>query len=68
MKGIVKSYHARRGLGEIRIDSGDDTIFIHVSEIERAGLAQISPGDRVSFDVKTDRALNRRFAVNLALL
>ena len=66
MIGAVKSYDARRGAGQITPDDGVADVFVHVSEVERAGLARLSPGDRLSFDIKTDRALGRSFAVNLS--
>jgi CspA family cold shock protein len=63
--GTVKFYDARRGLGAISPDKGGPDIAVHVSEVERAGLAAIFCGDRFSFDVQTDRARERSFAVNL---
>jgi cold shock protein len=68
MNGAVKSYDPRRGAGLLSPDRGGADIVVYVSELERAGLVTLSPGDRFSFDVKTDRALGRSFAVNLAAL
>ena len=67
MIGTVKSYDARRGAGQIASEDGPD-IFVHSSEVERAGLARLAPGDRLNFDIQTDRALGRTFAVNLRAL
>lgn len=66
--GIVKSFDARKGSGLITPDDGGPDLFVHVSEVERAGLARLSAGDRLSYDTQTDRALQRSFATNLALL
>lgn len=66
MIGVVKSYDLRRGAGLITPDSGREDVMVYVSEVERAGLARLTVGDRLSFDVQTDRALKRSFAVNLA--
>jgi cold shock protein len=65
MDGAVKSYDARAGKGLICPDRGGADIAVHASEVERAGLARLSSGERLSFDVKTDKALGRTFAVNL---
>lgn len=67
MIGRVTSYDIRRGVGQIEPDDGAAPVFVHVSEVERAGFSSIAAGDRLSFDLKTDRALGRRFAVNLVL-
>ncbi len=66
MIGAVKSYDARRGAGLICPDSGGADIAVHSNEVEQAGFASLACGDRLSFDVKTDRALGRSFAVNLS--
>jgi CspA family cold shock protein len=63
--GTVKFYDARKGVGAIAPDKGGPDIAVHVSEVERAGFSAIACGDRLSFDIQTDRALERSFAVNL---
>lgn len=68
MKGAVKSYDSRRGVGIIVADRGGAEIAVHSNELESAGFASLSLGERLSFDVKTDRALGRTFAVNLSRL
>jgi cold shock protein len=68
MNGVVRRYDVRRGVGQIARDSDDAEVFVHVSELERAGLSSLSIGDRVSFDVQTDRLLKRSHATNLQML
>jgi CspA family cold shock protein len=65
VNGAVKSYDIRRGRGLIVPDDGGDDIAVHSNEVERAGFPHLASGERLSFDVKTDRALGRTFAVNL---
>jgi len=65
MNGAVKSYDARRGLGFIIPDNGGVDIAVYSSELESAGFPRLASGERLSFDVKIDRALGRTFAVNL---
>jgi CspA family cold shock protein len=65
MIGTVRSYDARRGLGIIEPESGGADVPVHISEVERAGLASLTIGEKFSFDIKTDLALGRSFAVNL---
>jgi CspA family cold shock protein len=66
--GVVRSFDARRGSGLIAPDDGGADVFVHVSAVERAGLACLSAGERVSYDLQTDRALERTYAVNLTLV
>ncbi|MGQ0532554.1 MAG: cold-shock protein [Caulobacteraceae bacterium] len=61
----MTSYDARRGLGFISPDGGGADIAVHSNEVESAGFPGLASGDRLSFDVKTDKALGRTFAVNL---
>ncbi|WP_395647270.1 cold shock domain-containing protein [Terricaulis sp.] len=68
MIGVVKSYDARRGVGVLTPDKGGAEIAVFASEVERAGLARLTPGERFSFAVKTDDALRRSFAVKLERL
>ncbi|GAM98637.1 cold shock protein CspA [alpha proteobacterium U9-1i] len=66
--GAVRSFDGKRGAGFIAPDDGEPDIFVHSAEVERAGIARLKAGDRVSYDVQTDRALKRSFATNLVLL
>lgn len=68
MNGAVKSYDARRGMGELTRDDGGGDIAVYVSEVERAGLAGLVVSQRLSFSVQTDRMRKRSFAVRLELL
>lgn len=63
MIGAVVSYDGRRGL--IAPDEGGADVAVLASEVEYAGFARLAEGDRLSFDIKTDKALQRSFAVNL---
>jgi CspA family cold shock protein len=68
MIGAVKSYDTRRGMGELSRDDGGADVAVFVSEVERAGLANLTIGQRLSFTVQTDIARKRSFAVRLELL
>jgi len=68
MIGAVKSYDARRGMGMIAPEGGGAEVAVFISEIERAGFTGLLSGERLRFDVRTDRALRRSMAVNLSRL
>lgn len=68
MIGTVKSYDARRGMGELSPENGAADVVVFVSEVERAGLSTLAAGQRLSFTVQTDKMRKRSFAVRLELL
>ena len=49
--GTVKWYNATKGFGFIATDRGGKDIFVHASVLERAGIAGLTEGQRVSVDV-----------------
>jgi CspA family cold shock protein len=53
--GTVKWFNTERGYGFITRSSGDDDVFVHISALERSGLAGLSEGDRVVIDVAEGR-------------
>ena len=62
--GTVKWFSAVTGYGFITPDEGDKDVFVHRSAVEAAGMAPLTEGQRVSFDVVDDmRGLK---ATNLA--
>ncbi|MGE0740588.1 MAG: cold-shock protein [Hyphomonadaceae bacterium] len=64
----MKSYDARRGMGELSPDNGGADVAVFVSEVERAGLSALATGQRVSFAIQTDKMRKRSFAVRIELL
>jgi cold shock protein len=54
-KGTVKFFNATKGFGFIAPDDGAKDVFVHVSALERSGISTLREGDKVSFEVVTDR-------------
>jgi CspA family cold shock protein len=67
-QGAVKFYKAEKGYGFIKPDEGGADIFVHISAVEQAGLAGLSEGQRIEFDVEPDKKGKGPKAVNLRLL
>ena len=53
--GTVKFFNAAKGFGFIQPEGGGKDVFVHVSAVEKAGLGTLSEGQRVSFEVVTER-------------
>ncbi len=53
--GTVKWFNPTKGFGFIQPESGDKDVFVHVSAVEHAGMGTLSEGQRVSFEVVTER-------------
>lgn len=65
--GTVKFFNADKGYGFIAPEAGGGDAFVHISAVERAGLATLNKEQRVSYDLETDRR-GKTSAVNLVAL
>lgn len=61
--GTVKFFDTKKGFGFIQPESGDKDVFVHISAVEAAGLGTLNEGQRVEFEVVTERG--REAAGNL---
>ncbi len=52
--GTVKFFNQTRGFGFITPDDGSKDVFVHISAVERSGLAGLTEGQKVSFDIQPD--------------
>jgi cold shock protein len=67
-QGTVKWFNGEKGFGFIAPDDGSKDVFVHISAVERAGLRELREGQRVSFEVVTDRKTGKSAAENLKAL
>ncbi len=63
--GTVKWFNGQKGFGFIQPEDGGNDVFVHISAVERAGLGNLSEGQKVSFDVVADRRSGKSSADNL---
>jgi CspA family cold shock protein len=61
--GTVKRFNATKGFGFIQPDSGGKDVFVHISAVERAGLQGLREGQKISYDVQSERG--KEAATNL---
>ena len=62
--GTVKFFNSMKGFGFLTRDDGQPDAFVHISAVERSGLAGINEGERFEFDLEVDRR-GKYSAVNL---
>lgn len=53
--GTVKFFNTAKGYGFVQPEDGSKDIFLHISALERAGIASVYEGDKISFVVEDDR-------------
>ena len=61
--GTVKWFNGTKGFGFIQPTDGGSDVFVHISALERAGLTDLREGQRVSYELATQKG--KTSAVNL---
>lgn len=53
--GTVKFFNTQKGYGFIQPDDGSKDVFVHVTAVERAGMRTLVEGQKVSYEIVTER-------------
>jgi CspA family cold shock protein len=53
--GTVKFFNTQKGFGFITPSDGGKDVFVHISAVERAGLGTLNEGQKISYEVVTER-------------
>lgn len=61
--GTVKWFNNTKGYGFIQPETGGSDVFVHISALERAGLSTLNEGQRVGYELATQKG--KTSAVNL---
>jgi CspA family cold shock protein len=61
--GIVKFFNTQKGFGFITPSDGSRDVFVHISAVERSGMTTLNEGQRLTYDVVTERG--KQAAANL---
>jgi cold shock protein len=63
--GSVKWFNGQKGFGFIQPDDGGKDVFVHISAVERAGMHNLSEGQKISYEVVADRRTGKSSADHL---
>lgn len=65
MTGTVKWFNSTKGFGFIQPDNGGKDAFVHISAVERAGIGHLVEGQKIEFELVSDRRTGKVSADNL---
>jgi len=65
--GNVKWFNSTKGYGFIQPEDGGQDAFVHISAVERAGLAGLQEGQKVEYELETGRN-GKESATNLQVI
>lgn len=63
--GVVKWFDVSKGYGFIQPDQGGSDVFVHITALNRAGIKTLAEGQRVSYELTTNKG--KTSATNLQL-
>jgi cold shock protein len=64
--GTVKWFNPTKGFGFIGRDPSEQDVFVHISEVERAGLNTLQEGQKIRFETQEERG--KLSAVNIEVI
>jgi CspA family cold shock protein len=63
--GTVKWFNTTKGFGFILPEDGSKDVFVHITAVQAAGLRSLEDGQKLSYEVTTERG--KAAATNLRL-
>lgn len=67
-QGVVKWFNPTKGFGFIQPNDGGADVFVHISAVERAGLQTLRDGQKIGYELETDRRSGKTSAGSLQAL
>jgi cold shock protein len=63
--GTVKFFNTQKGFGFIQPEDGSKDVFVHISAVEQSSLGTLREGQKVRFELVSDRRTGKTSAGNL---
>ncbi len=63
--GTVKWFNATKGFGFIQPSDGSQDVFVHISAVERAGMSNLNEGQKLSYEMVSDKRSGKMSADKL---
>jgi len=63
--GTVKFYNGQKGFGFIQPETGGPDVFVHATALEAAGIYTLNEGQKVSFEVVSERGKTKAASLSL---
>jgi len=64
--GTVKWFNPDKGFGFVQPEDGGNDVFVHISALEAVGLRTLNEGQRISYEIATNRG--KQAAADIKLL
>lgn len=61
-QGTVKWFNETKGYGFLQPADGGNDVFVHISEVQRAGLPTLNEGDQIQYELAKGR--NGKYAAS----
>ena len=65
--GTVKWFNGQKGYGFIQPDDGGKDVFVHISALQRSGLTALDEGQKVTYELVTDKRTGKFAADQLTI-
>ncbi len=66
--GKVKWFNDQKGYGFIQPEDGGKDIFVHISAVQKSGLATLAEDQQVEYELYTDERRGKTSAVDLKVM
>ena len=60
--GTVKWFNSEKGYGFVEPDDGGKDVFVHISAVQRSGMDGLAEGQKISYELSTDRRTGKQAA------
>jgi cold shock protein len=63
--GTVKWFNTTKGYGFIQPDQGGADVFVHISAVQRSGMAGLNDGQKIAYEIVQDKRSGKSSADQL---